>query len=218
MTSHRLVGRRGVLLELDAATDAGADAGAGADAAALALAVRRLAADLAVPVDEVVPGARTVLVLAAAPDGLDRLIAALPGLAPPADIARDLPQVIELEVRYDGPDLTTVAVATDRSEQEVVRRHSSATYRAAFSGFAPGFAYLTGLDPALHLPRRDTPRPAVPAGSLAIADAYTAVYPRRSPGGWHLLGTVTTPVFDVQRDPAALLSPGCRVRFVETRG
>ena len=82
------------------------------------------------------------------------------------------------------------------------------TYEAAFTGFAPGFAYLSGLDPALRMPRRSSPRPRVPPGSVAIADTYTAVYPRPSPGGWHLLATTDVTLFDPAREPPALITPG----------
>jgi KipI family sensor histidine kinase inhibitor len=120
---------------------------------------------------------------------------------------------VTLPVRYDGADLDAVAAASSLTASEVVRRHSSATYVAAFCGFAPGFAYLTGLDPALHLPRRSTPRTRVPAGAVAIAGDYTAVYPHPSPGGWHLLGHTDAPVWDVERPRPNLLVPGTRVRF-----
>ncbi len=217
------VGRRGVLLDLDSGRED--------EPAALARAVRRLADELDVALSEVVPGAATLLVLATGPEGLQLLLAALPGLAAGAGSGSDSSgsdssrsdssvsdssgPVVEIAVRYDGPDLQTVADAAGLSVPEVVRLHSSGTYRAAFTGFAPGFAYLTGLDPALRLPRRDSPRSAVPAGSLAVADAYTAVYPRRSPGGWHLLGTVDAQMFDLGRNPPALVSPGQAVRFRE---
>ena len=203
---HRPVGRRGALLEP-----------AQAPPTTVAGAVRALADRLGVDLEDVVPGAGTVLVLAGDRAGLGRVLAALDELVDEPESAAPAGPPVELPVRYDGPDLAAVAQASGLSADEVVRRHSSATYRAAFSGFAPGFAYLTGLDPALHLPRRDTPRPSVPAGSLAVADAFTAVYPRSSPGGWHLLGTVDTPMFDLQRDPAALVSPGQAVRFVPVR-
>ena len=96
---------------------------------------------------------------------------------------------------------------------EVVRLHSSATYRTAFLGFVPGFAYLTGLPPALQLPRRGAPRLRVPAGSVAVAHEYTAVYPRESPGGWLLLGRTSERLFDLDRDPPCRLSPGTLVQF-----
>ncbi len=89
---------------------------------------------------------------------------------------------------YDGPDLHAVAAACALSPEEVVRRHRQAQYTAAFIGFAPGFAYLIGGDPRLRPGRRDQPRERVPAGSVAVAGEYTAVYPRASPGGWQLIG------------------------------
>jgi KipI family sensor histidine kinase inhibitor len=124
--------------------------------------------------------------------------------APPRDHA--------LAAIYDGPDLDAIARATGLVIDEVVRRHAGVVYTVETMGFAPGFAYMTGLDPRLHLPRRATPRTTVPAGSIAIADAYTGVYPFASPGGWHLLGhVVEARMFD--RD-GALLHLGDRVRFV----
>jgi KipI family sensor histidine kinase inhibitor len=107
-----------------------------------------------------------------------------------------------------------VAAATGLEVAEVVDRHRRAAYRVAFCGFSPGFAYLTGLDPALHLPRRAEPRTRVPAGSVAVAGPYTAVYPRATPGGWHLLGTCGQRLWDPDADPPARLTPGTRVRFV----
>lgn len=186
----------------------------GVEPARVGSAVRRLADRRGVALVDVVPGARTVLVVAHDGGGLSRLLAALPELPEGDPAGSDPGPPLELPARYDGPDLEHVADATGLSVEQVVAAHSRATYRAAFSGFAPGFAYLRGLDPRLHLPRRDTPRTAVPAGSLAVADGWTAVYPRRTPGGWHLLGTVDVPVFDLRRDPAALLVPGRSVRFV----
>ncbi len=91
--------------------------------------------------------------------------------------------------------------------------HSGAGYTVRFCGFAPGFAYLDGLDPRLHVPRRDDPRTSIPAGSVAIAGEFAGVYPRASPGGWRLLGRTDASLWDVDRDPPALLTPGTRVRF-----
>ncbi|MDT7727230.1 MAG: hypothetical protein QOI21_3806 [Actinomycetota bacterium] len=125
-------------------------------------------------------------------------------------------QEAEVPVRYDGADLGEVARETGLSEAEVIRLHRDATYTVAFCGFAPGFGYLTGLDPKLHVPRKGTPRTRVPAGSVAIAGEYSAVYPRESPGGWRLLGHTELPVWDVDREPPNLLVPGTRVRFVES--
>jgi KipI family sensor histidine kinase inhibitor len=119
---------------------------------------------------------------------------------------------IELRVRYDGEDLDEVAEATQLSVEDVIELHRDATYVVDTIGFSPGFAYLTGLDDRLHLPRRATPRPRVPAGSLAIADAFSAIYPFASPGGWHLIGRVVDTVMFDER--GALLQLGDRVRFV----
>ncbi len=191
----RLVGEHAVLVDA-------------ADPAGLAAAVREVAYARGLRVTDVVPGAETVLVSGPDAQALGALLP-LPVDARPAGSA----DVVRLPVRYDGPDLASVASATGLSVDEVVARHSGATYRAAFGGFAPGFAYLTGLDPVLELPRRTSPRPVVPAGSVAIAAGYSAVYPRASPGGWHLLGAVDAVLFDPERDPPALIAPGATVRF-----
>ncbi|WP_370944832.1 allophanate hydrolase subunit 1 [Amycolatopsis sp. cg5] len=122
---------------------------------------------------------------------------------------------VAVPVTYDGEDLAHVAEETGFSVREVIARHTGGVYTVAFCGFAPGFGYLTGLDPALRLPRRRTPRTRVPAGSVAIADEYTAIYPNASPGGWQLLGHTTLSVWDVDRDPPQLLAPGTKVRFHE---
>ena len=121
------------------------------------------------------------------------------------------PREVELRARFDGEVLASVATATGLAVDEVIRRHAAATYTVDTMGFAPGFAYLAGLDAALVVPRRATPRPRVAAGALAIAGDRTTVYPFASPGGWHLLGTVDEPMFG----PAgARLQLGDRVRFV----
>lgn len=129
---------------------------------------------------------------------------------PAADVAA---AVITIDVRYDGADLADVARRLDATVEEVIALHSQSTLHAGFFGFSPGFAYLTGLHPRLHLPRRATPRTAVPAGAVAIAAAYTAVYPRTSPGGWHLIGHTDAVMFDPDRTPPTLVAPGTRVRF-----
>ncbi|HEX4433025.1 MAG TPA: allophanate hydrolase subunit 1 [Frankiaceae bacterium] len=185
----------------------------GAEAAGTATAVRELSDRLGLSLSDVVPGAATVLVVALNPLDLQRFLKALPELGPALGPA-DATALVEIEIRYDGPDLQEVADATGLDVTEVVRRHSAVEYLAAFTGFAPGFAYLTGLDPSLRLPRRSSPRPRVPPGSVAIADAFSAVYPRASPGGWHLLGSSDAILFDASRETPALLAPGSRVRFV----
>ncbi|HSK00006.1 MAG TPA: carboxyltransferase domain-containing protein [Kofleriaceae bacterium] len=123
----------------------------------------------------------------------------------------DPPRELALPAIYDGPDLDDVARATGLAPADVVSLHASAVYTVDTMGFAPGFAYLTGLPARLHLPRRATPRTRVPAGSLAIAAGYTAVYPFDSPGGWHLLGRVSG--VRMFGPDGALLRLGDRVRF-----
>ena len=125
-------------------------------------------------------------------------------------------RLVEIPVRYDGPDLEEVARLTGLSQEEVVERHTGVEHVAAFLGFQPGFAYLTGGDERLQVPRREVPRTVVPGGTVAIAGPYSGVYPRDSPGGWRLLGTTTSVMFDPAREAPALLAPGDRVRFVAT--
>jgi KipI family sensor histidine kinase inhibitor len=118
-----------------------------------------------------------------------------------------------IPVRYNGVDLDWVCSSTGLSVEEVILRHSARTYTVDLLGFVPGFAYLSELDPSLQLPRRAQPRPRVAAGSVAIAAAQTAVYPLDTPGGWHIIGSTDTVLFDPTRDRPALLAPGDRVRF-----
>lgn len=123
---------------------------------------------------------------------------------------------IEIPVCYDGefgPDLDAVAAHAHLSHAEVIARHTAGDYSVAMLGFAPGFPYLLGLDPALHTPRRANPRTRVPAGSVAIGGAQAGIYPRELPGGWQVIGRTPCVLFDPQRDPPCLLPPGTRVRF-----
>lgn len=166
-----------------------------------------------VGVVELVPAARTLLArFDPRRIGIEQLIelASRP-LPPRQSVAGEL---VEIAVRYDGADLAAVAEATRLSVPDVIRLHSAPEYLVAFCGFSPGFAYLTGLDPRLHLPRLAEPRTAVPAGSVAIAAEFSGVYPRRSPGGWRLLGTTDVQLWDATRSAPALLTPGTRVRFL----
>ena len=162
---------------------------------------------------DVVPAARTVLVTCTDAE-VTRLVRSRLDEVLPITRFRTDSVALELPVRYDGPDLADVAELCGLAVDEVITRHAAAVYNVDFCGFAPGFGYLSGLDPALHVPRRATPRTAVPAGSLAIAAGYTAVYPRQTPGGWQLLGTVDAELFDPERTPPALFEPGTTVRFV----
>jgi KipI family sensor histidine kinase inhibitor len=122
-------------------------------------------------------------------------------------------ELITIPVRYDGPDLDAVAAATSLSVDAAIAAHSSVEYFAYMLGFTPGFAYLGDLDPALRIPRRESPRTRVPAGAVAIAGAQTAVYPHETPGGWHLIGRTSLRMFDASRARPALVRPGDRVRF-----
>lgn len=164
---------------------------------------------------DVVPAARTVLVsldpALATTDGVERWVRAarpVPGDRPGAG-------ELEVPVVYDGEDLADVADALGCSTDEVVARHTGTVWTVAFCGFAPGFGYATAADGDWQVPRRATPRTRVPAGSVALAGEFSSVYPRESPGGWQLVGRTDLAVFDVDRDPAALLRPGVRVRFVD---
>jgi KipI family sensor histidine kinase inhibitor len=166
-------------------------------------------------VTEVVPAARTLLV-AFDPGATDaeRLRTALGEIAFEPGAQAD-GELVEIAVVYDGEDLDAVAGHAGLSREEVVAAHAGGEYVVAFGGFAPGFGYLTGLDERLRVPRRDTPRTKVPAGAVAVADTFTAVYPRASPGGWQLIGRTDATLWDDARDPPALLAPGTRVRFTE---
>ncbi|UNK70567.1 urea amidolyase family protein [Microbacterium sp. H1-D42] len=163
---------------------------------------------------ERVPGARTVLVrfdplLVSA----ERLAEALRTTTSDANTLAPTTEVT-IPVRYDGEDLNEVARTLGISIEEVVNRHLTAHWQVAFSGFAPGFGYLVGDDPLFDVPRRSSPRTRVPAGSVGLAGNFTGVYPRESPGGWQLIGRTEAVMWDVERDPPALLAPGTRVKFV----
>ena len=163
---------------------------------------------------ELVPGYRTVLIVAdpGQAEALDELAARLPHLElPPAEAAAGA--TVEIPVSYDGEDLPEVAGLTGLEPEEVIRRHTAPEYTVAFLGFSPGFPYLVGLDPALQVPRRDTPRTSIPAGSVGLAGNQTGIYPTASPGGWQLIGHTDVTLFDPARDPPALLAPGSHLRF-----
>jgi KipI family sensor histidine kinase inhibitor len=207
-------GERAVLVELDslravldlhaALTNTGAP---GAPAGAL---------------DDAVPGARTLLVVAASPHRLAEVRTAVERAL--ADVTGSTGQdphptgsdddVVVIEVRYDGEDLDEVARATAMSRDEVVQAHTGQDWVVGFAGFAPGFAYLVGGDPRLRVPRRSTPRARVPEGAVGLAGEFSGIYPRVSPGGWQLIGSTDARLWDADRTPPALLLPGRRVRFV----
>jgi KipI family sensor histidine kinase inhibitor len=159
---------------------------------------------------DIVPAARTVLVVH---DGtLDS------DLLTPSSVttAAVFGPLVEVPVRYEGPDLEWVADQTGLAVDEVVRLHTSTEFTCAFCGFMPGFSYLVGLPAVLHLARRSTPRTRVATGAVAIASEFAAVYPAESPGGWHLLGTTDMSMWNDGVEPPATLPPGTRVRFVAT--
>jgi KipI family sensor histidine kinase inhibitor len=131
-----------------------------------------------------------------------------------AETRRDRDAVdVRVPVVYDGDDLGEVAERTGLTMDEVVAAHTAPTYRVVMLGFTRAFPYLSGLDPRLHLPRRDSPRPRVPPGSVAIAGDQAGIYPSASPGGWHLLGRTDLALFDPHRDPPNLFAAGMLVRF-----
>ncbi|MDR2853631.1 MAG: urea amidolyase family protein [Burkholderiaceae bacterium] len=166
-------------------------------------------------ITEIVPAARTLL-LHFDPRVCDtaRLIQAIAG--------RDLNErvqrggaLIEIPVRYDGEDLPEVARLLNITPAEVIRRHTGSTYSVAFTGFAPGFAYLAGGHPSFDVPRRTSPRARIPAGSVGLAGRFSGIYPQASPGGWQLIGTTPLTLWDMGREPPALLQPGFHVRFID---
>ncbi|CAM3950221.1 allophanate hydrolase subunit 1 [Janibacter anophelis] len=122
---------------------------------------------------------------------------------------------IEVPVVYDGEDLAEVARLTGLDERAVIEAHTGTPWTVAFCGFAPGFGYMVGGDERLQVPRRDNPRTRVPRGSVAIAGEFASIYPRESPGGWQLIGRTALEVWDIDREPPALLVPGTVVRYVE---
>jgi len=164
-------------------------------------------------VTELVPAARTVLVrFDPARTTVPSVRTALAAVTPAAADASTGP-LVDIDVVYDGLDLAALAIELDTDPAEVVARHTAPTYTVAFCGFTPGFGYLVGGDPWLRVPRLATPRPRVPAGSVAVADVFSAVYPTATPGGWRLLGRTAQAMWDPTRQPPALLAPGTRVRF-----
>jgi len=169
-------------------------------------------------IEELVPAARTLLITfrpaAIAADELARQVGARSLDASEARSERR----IEIPVRYDGEDLAEVAGLLGITPEEVVRRHTGSDYTVAFTGFAPGFAYLSGGDPSLNVPRRKVPRTRIPAGAVGLAGSFSGVYPQASPGGWQILGITDAPMWDLSRETPALLQPGDAVRFVDVTG
>jgi len=166
---------------------------------------------------DIVPAARTVLVKLDGPryqgvtrQRLRKLAVTADSIpAAPADRSAD----VVIDVVYDGPDLAEVASCTGLTTAQVIEAHTTTLWRVGFSGFAPGFAYLVDGDPRLRVPRRSDPRTSVPAGSVALAGEFSAVYPRQSPGGWQLIGHTDAVLWDIDRPNPALLTQGMWVQF-----
>ena len=169
-------------------------------------------------IEELVPAARTLLVRhRPAKVSHSALIERIGARSLTAKVERAA-ALIEIPVDYSGEDLDEVAQMLGLSRDEVIRRHTGSEYSVAFTGFAPGFAYLSGGDPGLNVPRRSTPRTRIPAGAVGLAGPFSAVYPQASPGGWQIIGVTDTPMWDLGREVPALLQPGFRVRFVDRAG
>lgn len=201
MRTTRRVGDRAVLLEADNLDEV------------LGLAAAIRAEDFDGVID-VVPAACTVLVTTGSDSDLTALTRRLVSLTP-LDGSSQHNGEIEIPVRYDGPDLADVAEHTGLSQAEVINAHTATRWRIGFGGFAPGFAYLAGGDPRLHVPRRTEPRTSVPIASVGLAGEFSGIYPRSSPGGWQLIGSTEVILWDLEREPPALLQPGGWVRFVD---
>jgi KipI family sensor histidine kinase inhibitor len=170
---------------------------------------------------DIVPASRTVLVKLAGPryqaptrQRLAKLRVTAEALA---EASTPHEADIEIDVVYDGTDLEEVARLTGLTTDQVVAAHTGTLWQVGFGGFAPGFAYLIGGDERLNVPRQSEPRTKVPAGSVALAGEFSGVYPRESPGGWQLIGRTNAELWDVDRDPPALLRPGMWVQFREMR-
>jgi KipI family sensor histidine kinase inhibitor len=170
---------------------------------------------------DVVPAARTVLIKLAGPSyqgaarqQLSKLTLAQQAVADAVSSCGGDADVV-IDVTYDGADLDEVAELTGLDRRGVITAHTETLWRVGFCGFAPGFGYLVSGDERLHVPRRSDPRTRVPAGSVGLAGEFSGVYPRESPGGWQLIGHTDAVLWDVERDPPALLTPGLWVQFRE---
>jgi KipI family sensor histidine kinase inhibitor len=201
--SVRAVGTRAVLAELSGTQDV--------------LALQALLLESPLPgQQDVLAAAETVLVKADSPASARRIGALLLQLDLTTPTHRDGGLVV-LDTVYDGEDLAEVGTLTGLGADGVIAAHSGQIWTVAFAGFAPGFGYMVGENQALEVPRRSSPRTAVPAGSVALAGNYSAVYPRSSPGGWQLIGRTNAKMWDLDREQPALASPGHRVQFRAVR-
>jgi KipI family sensor histidine kinase inhibitor len=195
-------GDQGLLLQFASTTDVLAWAGALREAALPG-------------VLDIVPASRTVLLKLDGPGHQSAVRRHLRTLRVAADGVATAPptEPMTIDVVYDGEDLPEVADLTGLSTAQVIDAHTATAWQVGFGGFAPGFAYLIGGDPRLAVPRRSEPRSAVPAGAVGLAGEFTGIYPRRSPGGWQLIGRTDAVLWDIDRPNPALLSPGMWVQF-----
>ena len=164
---------------------------------------------------DIVPAARTVLLKLDGPRRQSAIRRRLRELRVTRDAVATVPrgEATVIDVVYDGADLAEVADRTGLTTAQVIDAHSATPWQVGFCGFAPGFAYLVGGDPRLVVPRRSEPRSAVPAGAVGLAGEFTGIYPRRSPGGWQLIGHTDAALWDIDRPEPALLTPGIWVQF-----
>lgn len=164
---------------------------------------------------DIVPASRTVLLKLDGPRhqrAIRRLLRTLQ--VTPEMVATAPPAApMTIDVVYDGADLAEVAERTGLTTAQVINAHTATPWQVGFGGFAPGFAYLVGGDPRLAVPRRSEPRSSVPAGAVGLAGEFTGIYPRRSPGGWQLIGHTDAVMWDIDRPDPALLTPGMWVQF-----
>lgn len=204
------------LSETDTVLDYGDQAlllqfGSTADVLAWAAALR----DAAIAgVLDIVPAARTVLLKLDGPGRQGAIRGRLRTLRVAPDAVATAPaEPTVIDVVYDGADLADVAEHSGLTTAQVVDAHTASPWQVGFCGFAPGFAYLVGGDPRLAVPRRSEPRSSVPAGTVGLASEFTGIYPRRSPGGWQLIGHTEAVLWDIDRPNPALLAPGQWVQF-----
>jgi KipI family sensor histidine kinase inhibitor len=164
---------------------------------------------------DIVPASRTVLLKLDGPRHQSAIRRRLRTLQVTPDTASTATpeQAMTIDVVYDGADLAEVADLTGLTTAQVINAHTATPWQVGFGGFAPGFAYLIGGDPRLAVPRRAEPRSSVPAGAVGLAGEFTGIYPRRSPGGWQLIGHTDAVMWDIDRPNPALLTPGMWVQF-----
>ncbi|CAM3103285.1 allophanate hydrolase subunit 1 [Mycobacterium intermedium] len=164
---------------------------------------------------DIVPAARTVLLkldgprLQAIMRHRLRKLRVMPDESTPAEDG----ELVTIDVVYDGPDLAEVSRHTGLTTAQIINAHTGTRWRVGFCGFAPGFAYLVGGDRRLQVPRRAEPRTSVPAGAVALAGEFSAIYPRQSPGGWQIIGRTDAVLWDIDRENPALLTQGMWVQF-----